>query len=1365
MTSRHVAGLVLAGACALCIFFLAPPQVAQAYDCTTVDSGAWSDKSIWDSCNGWYPGSGDTATINDGHSVHLTEEIQVSGLTVAVGGALDLNYCTLTVADGAVAVSGALSGAGTLYTTGASSLFGGSGFAVAWEVASGTTTASGGTNGPVTVAAGATLDVTGEYLEVDGDMTVNGKVTGAKGAILTFRGASFTNNGEVLADEVDFSGAGTQTIGGGGPWAGDAFSHSALTLVLTHDLSLAYNSYDLYNTLSLGAYTLTASGGVIDSRGAVTATTGRFRTTGAVDLHGTASGTFSAALEISSGATIASGDFWGPVTVASGATLQVSDSSDLLLYDNVTVNGTLSSAGSLTTLKLLGSTFTNAGQVSAANISFLGDTQTIGGAGSWTGTGTLSFSHNSPVTLANDVSMAFGAFVNAAIPLNLQGHTLSFTTAGSLTFTNYGELNLGSQPFVFSAPGGATFDGRGPVNGTGEFRTSGTVSLTPATFGAFNPTLHVLSGTTTAQGTLNGAVVVDTGATLQVAANYNLDLYGNLTVNGTLTGGETSTLYYDGASFTNNGTVSAVHVGFYGSGAQTLAGAGTWTGAVGSSTLVIGGDATVTLANNVLLVYGQYTNYGTLALGTYRLTVGGGGVYNNGAVTGYGGGVFRAQGNSDLYSMTDDFTAALEIYSGTTISSGRVDGPVTVASGATLQVEGGSNLELHGNVTVAGTLSGGLYDELWLYGGQISNSGTISANSVYFNGSGQTISGAGSWTGTGSFNVWPSGNVTLPNSLTMHFGAYDNRGVLALNGLTLAPAGDLVFNNSGTLSTGSLPFSFTVPGVATFNGAGGTVNGTGEFRTYGTVSLTAGTFYAPLYVGTSVTTASGAFRSSVTVAGGATLQVPAAGSLSISANLTNDGTVSGGAGSTLDFSCGGSSAQLITNSGSISVPAVTLYCNGDQTLQGAGGFDGNTVTITGTGFRFLGSNHRLSNLVVAGEADSTRFYLNGHTLTLTGAGTPLTVNHPGGLRTAGSTISYFGTTEGQQVATTNVDYDNLTISNAAGVTGASNLTVAGLLYMAEGVFSSGCAAHDVLISATGVLSLSGDCTVGGDFTNYNAFGLIGNGHTVAFNGSGDQHLAAHAATVFDSLTVDLGVTLIETEAANYAAANSLTNRGVIRKTQAIAGAGALAFGLTGVQMNVTTRGTLASLTVDRADTNHPNATVSVQTGRYWTLTPSGSGYTVDLLLPHNNLTDPTACRYTGSNWDCSRTSFEPTTVRRDGITALSAWAVGFDILPAEAPEVDISKSGSNVMLGWVPLAADAGGYVAWYSGSPYFTPGPPATSVALPAYSTGWTHTGGAGNPLYNWFYVVQGVNGAGVASGPSNRTGTFSFSLAPGTQ
>ena len=105
-----------------------------------------------------------------------------------------------------------------------------------------------------------------------------------------------------------------------------------------------------------------------------------------------------------------------------------------------------------------------------------------------------------------------------------------------------------------------------------------------------------------------------------------------------------------------------------------------------------------------------------------------------------------------------------------------------------------------------------------------------------------------------------------------------------------------------------------------------------------------------------------------------------------------------------------------------------------------------------------------------------------------------------------------------------------------------------------------------------------------------------------------------------------------------------------------------------VVVTFTQFGDLSCLQVARTDSNPPNGTAAIQTGRYWQITATNSdgteatGYQATLVLPQNNLGDPKVCKYPGNlggfGWDCARDSFDATTVTRSGITEFSEWAVG-----------------------------------------------------------------------------------------------------------
>ena len=158
--------------------------------------------------------------------------------------------------------------------------------------------------------------------------------------------------------------------------------------------------------------------------------------------------------------------------------------------------------------------------------------------------------------------------------------------------------------------------------------------------------------------------------------------------------------------------------------------------------------------------------------------------------------------------------------------------------------------------------------------------------------------------------------------------------------------------------------------------------------------------------------------------------------------------------------------------------------------------------------------------------------------------------------------------------------------------------------------------------------------------------------------------------------------------------------------KAVSGTGTYTFGPTMVKVVISTLGSLSSLTVTRTESNHPNATTGLQTGRYWTLTPTGCGSN-DCAF---NLTLPTTftpydqdkvCRYTGSGqvWDCAMSSYTSNSITRNGVTSFSDWAAGNNVGDDGGPTAvtlraftarSESGAGSGVLL-LVLLALGVGG--------------------------------------------------------------------------
>jgi hypothetical protein len=220
------------------------------------------------------------------------------------------------------------------------------------------------------------------------------------------------------------------------------------------------------------------------------------------------------------------------------------------------------------------------------------------------------------------------------------------------------------------------------------------------------------------------------------------------------------------------------------------------------------------------------------------------------------------------------------------------------------------------------------------------------------------------------------------------------------------------------------------------------------------------------------------------------------------------------------------------------------------------------------------------------------------------------------------------------------------------------------------------------ITIDGTLTVSGSPTfqVGGDWSNNGTFTPASG--TVSFNGTGAQTITGD--TTFFNVLVGSASTV--TTADDITLNGALTNNGWTSETKPISTTGPLSYGLGGVSLNVNTLGSLASLQVNRRDTDHPNGPAGHQTGRYWSLTPNtgASGFDVDLTLPTTFAPtgNDSVCRYTGSgtDWNCARTSNTSNTITRAGVTQFSDWTVLrlFPTTTTVATDVNPSAYGQTV---------------------------------------------------------------------------------------
>jgi hypothetical protein len=536
--------------------------------------------------------------------------------------------------------------------------------------------------------------------------------------------------------------------------------------------------------------------------------------------------------------------------------------------------------------------------------------------------------------------------------------------------------------------------------------------------------------------------------------------------------------------------------------------------------------------------------------------------------------------------------------------------------------------------------------------------------------------------------------------------------------LIAAAGGTLDFYQSAhTLQASS---SVSGGGIVEF-GSGSTVTITGAYNVTGTTQVSGGT--VDFNPAATVTNIGGA----LTISGG-TGNFNSGEALSVTTLTQSGGTLSGSDDLTVTGSMTWTStAAGSTQSGSGTttiVSAASLNVSGsyNKTLAGRR-LDNHGSAVWSGSYGIVGSNGAVFNNLPGASFDAqgnasftggANASFNNAGTFIKSAGTGLTVidvlftnsgvlrvesgtvslreggSHTGSLiAAAGGTLDFYQSAHSLQASSSvsgggTVDFSSgstVTISGGYNVTGTTQISGGSADF--DSAASVGCGD---LIQISGVLNVSNNINITSDFTRSGGTFNAGTG-TLSFNGATVQTLTLNTPTTFHNLAVLAGTTLVEAVAAdNASVSGTLTNQGVLRKTKSVT-AGAATFGLTGVAINITTLGSLTAIQVDRIDAHHPNATGTpggsgIMTGRYWTIAPTGGGYTLTIILPHDNLTDPRVCRYTGSGniWDCDRSTFTPSTVTRQGVTTLSDWAVGNSVRPTVVRLVHLSAASASNML-------------------------------------------------------------------------------------
>lgn len=625
------------------------------------------------------------------------------------------------------------------------------------------------------------------------------------------------------------------------------------------------------------------------------------------------------------------------------------------------------------------------------------------------------------------------------------------------------------------------------ANGASSLTKSGlgTVTLSGVNTysGATTVNAGVLRATTNASALGAGALTL-AGGELQLANDTALNFGRNTTVTGDAR--ITSDRLTAGAGLTH--TLGTLSIGaqrlVVSGGANVSSGtAGITFGATTFTAAPIFHIVNPTAGGTTLLTLGAVTN------GGFGVTfTGNGNVAQTGVISGTGGvtlGVVGGDAFSGVatFNQINTYTGNTVVNSGTLVLSagggaGAVRGTITVNSGAQLNLSFADSLGFNNDATRVSTIN--------VVGGTVNN--TVSGNQGYrtnFNLTGATMSstGGGAYNFTNGFGITTlastvtssvSGNIVArdagPTNFTTAQGATASgidllvSGVLSGSGITKSGAGTLHLSNTNTFTgvinlnggilraaTAGINGSNTTNGIF-FNGGtlqaavGGittakaiTLTGAGTFDTNGNASTLSGNITgAGLFTkaGAGTLTLSGAantYSGGLTITGGSILVNNA------NTGVLGTGTVTMGAGTTLDLNGNSQATGLLKTYDDASAITVTSNAAGGNPV----------LTLSGTGTETFGgviSNGLATSLGIIKAGAGTQTFsgnntytgatqINGGMLRITGrlGGTAVTVGTSGALGGNG-TIGGLVTLTGAGSAINLQDGQSGTLTLSAGLT-------------------------------------------------------------------------------------------------------------------------------------------------------------------------------------------------------------------------------------------------------------------------------------------------------------------------------------------
>ena len=1137
------------------LFFTSQRARAQNSNGTWVGTGGpanWSDLSQWQGNTAYADGIGSiadlsTSTLGSDQAISLDIAITVGVLNIGdtggmfkydIGGPFALTFDNTGFGNAQINVTGTSAGdtisAAVILT---SSLDITNASANAFTISGAISGAAGiTTTGPVIFSGNNTYS--GTTTISSGTLQIgNGGTSGTLGSgNVTDNGALSFNRSDSTTVSNDISGTGTLSQNGTG------------TLTLSGN-----NSYTGGTTINAGTLALGTSDVLADT-GAVTVNGGTFDissfndTVGAVSLT---SGSITGTTGVLTGSsyTVASGSV-SAILGGTGALTKSTAGTVTLSGANTYTGGTTVSGGTLQIGASERLADTGALTVSGGTFNLQSFNETLGAvtltSGSIIGSGTLTASSYS--VESGTISAILGG--SAALTKSAAGTVVlsgANTYSGGTSITG-GVLQLSGSGTLGSTTATLSI-GAGQLDLNG---TSQTVGALTGSGGGGNNIRNTLASTTSvltigngdASGTFSGVIdtgagtiaIVKTGTGTQIFSGSNT-YTGTTTINGGILNIQHSNGLGSatGGTIVNNGGTLQLQGGVSLGDALTLSGTGA-TNATGALESVSGTNA---WTGNVALAANS-----TIAVDAGSFTI-------SGVISGTGSSLTKVGAGALTLTKANTFTGGASINSGTlTIDhkSGLGTGTVTIGS------SGGGNATLATTFAATGVTGGTMTNNFVVASG---SGGTLSLtndqnNAPTFSGTftlngDLTVSGVagaanpmvltGAISGAGALTKANTGFVTLSGSNSYSGGTILNSGTLNINSSSAIGTGTFTINGGTFDNTTGAAITLTTNNAQdwnsnfTFTGTRSLDMGTGAVSLGSTSSDTTRT----VTVGGNTLTIGGVISNGATTTG---LTKAGAGTLLLSGANTYTGGTTITAG-TLQLSGAGT---LGSTTGSLTVNGGTLNLNGTtQTVGALNGSGGSILNNSGTSTLTVGNGD------ASGSYSGTLAAGTG-TLALTKTGT-------GTLALSGNN-TYTGTTT-ISGGILNIQSNTALGSATGGTTVASGATLqlqhaTGLSVGGEALNLSGTGAlgqSGALVNVSGANSYAGLITLGassvisvdsGSLSLTNAGTIGGSGFDVTLTGAGSGTLASIIGTGSGSLTKSGTGTWTLTGANTYSGTTSIT---------------------------------------------------------------------------------------------------------------------------------------------------------------------------------------------------------------------------------